>query len=231
MQIEHLARCATCSAAVFSRGRKWSQNPEERVISNGKVSKRIISGETDLGTEVTSFEALVADTKQFMLLQGSSAQLALPTDSVDFVVTDPPYFDSVQYGDLAAYFRVWLRQLLPDDVHWNYELANAAVDQHRNGQRSIQRGTQCHFRRMPARVLKPEWPPDIYVPPLEPKGVGRVDTALQYAGFQLVNRYVVHAESPTSIHIANQQSLQHDVILVLRPLNKQNGDMIGNFQL
>jgi adenine-specific DNA methylase len=38
----------------------------------------------------------------------------LADNSVDFIVTDPPYFDSVQYSDLAAFFRVWLRQLLPD---------------------------------------------------------------------------------------------------------------------
>ncbi|MFW6373924.1 MAG: hypothetical protein ACOC3W_09520, partial [Thermodesulfobacteriota bacterium] len=41
--------------------------------------------------------------------------------------------------------------------------------------------------------------------------------ALKTAGFYLVNRYVVHAENPTSVHIANLNALKHDAILVLSP--------------
>ena len=44
-----------------------------------------------------------------MLIQGSSASLELASDSVDHIVTDPPYFDNVQYSDLSAFFRVWLK--------------------------------------------------------------------------------------------------------------------------
>lgn len=203
------------------RGKKWSQNPEERLISNGKVSKKIISGETDLGTEVANFEELVANTKQFMLLQGSSVKLALENDSVDFIVTDPPYFDSVQYGDLAAYFRVWLRQLLPADVDWNYELANAAVDQHRNGNGQYASVLGEIFKEC-NRVLKKDGRMIFTFHHWNPKGWTALTLALKYAQFELVNRYVVHAENPTSVHIANQKSLLHDVVLVLRPKTEQN---------
>jgi adenine-specific DNA methylase len=151
-----------------------------------------------------------------MLLQGSSAELDLPADSVDFIVTDPPYFDSVQYGDLAAYFHVWLRQLLPDDANWDYDLANAAVDQHANGNGQYSSVLSAIFAEC-RRVLKPDGRLIFTYHHRNPKGWAALTTALQYAGFILVNRYVVHSESPTSIHIANQQSLQHDVILVLRP--------------
>jgi adenine-specific DNA methylase len=46
-----------------------------------------------------------------LLIQGSSERLPLNKDSVDYIVTDPPYFDSVQYGDLARFFHVWLNQM------------------------------------------------------------------------------------------------------------------------
>jgi adenine-specific DNA methylase len=39
---------------------------------------------------------------------GSSDRQALETGSVNVVVTDPPYFDDVQYGELARLFHVWL---------------------------------------------------------------------------------------------------------------------------
>lgn len=48
-----------------------------------------------------------------------SSERQLPSDgSVDLVLTDPPYFDDVQYAELAGLFLVWARatDLLPDSV-------------------------------------------------------------------------------------------------------------------
>lgn len=38
---------------------------------------------------------------------GSSAKTDLPDESVDLVVTDPPFFDNVHYSELADFFHVW----------------------------------------------------------------------------------------------------------------------------
>lgn len=45
---------------------------------------------------------------------GSAADLPLSTGSVDAVVTDPPYYDNVMYGECADYFYVWLKRSLRD---------------------------------------------------------------------------------------------------------------------
>lgn len=42
----------------------------------------------------------------------SATKHPLPDDSAQLVVTDPPYYFSVQYADLADYFYVWLRRSL-----------------------------------------------------------------------------------------------------------------------
>lgn len=46
------------------------------------------------------------------VLMASAAEHPLPDDSVDALVTDPPYYDSVPYADLSDYFYVWLRRSL-----------------------------------------------------------------------------------------------------------------------
>ena len=38
---------------------------------------------------------------------GDSADLGLPADTVDLVVTDPPFFDNVHYSELADFFYSW----------------------------------------------------------------------------------------------------------------------------
>jgi len=43
-----------------------------------------------------------------LITTGSSARQVLETGSVNVVVTDPPYFDDVQYGELARLFHLWL---------------------------------------------------------------------------------------------------------------------------
>ncbi len=197
------------------RGQKWAQRPVERWLENGRVSQVPIQGEWDFGEEVNSFSALQWDTHRYLLLHGSSVHLPIPDDSVDHVVTDPPYFDSVQYSDLAAFFRVWLKQLLPTDGGWAYALTEAAVDQEANGNgqyEAVLGGIfkECH------RVLKKDSGRLIFTfHHWNPKGWAELTLALKRAGFVLVNYYVIHAENPSSVHIVNQKAMVHDVVLIL----------------
>jgi adenine-specific DNA methylase len=190
--------------------------PEERKIEDGRTKKVTLRGEIDLGVEVDRFEHLAQGTRRFLLVQGSSASLELGDDSIDFVVTDPPYFDSVQYSDLAAFFRVWLRYLLPTDVDWQYDYSESAVDPQANGNGQYTRVlteifSECH------RVLRKQGRLIFTFHHWNPKGWAALTSALKDAGFVLVNRYVVHSENPVSVHISNLNALKHDAILVLAP--------------
>jgi len=42
----------------------------------------------------------------------SAATLPLPDASAQIIVTDPPYYDAVSYGDLSDFFYVWLKRVL-----------------------------------------------------------------------------------------------------------------------
>lgn len=46
---------------------------------------------------------------------GDSSKTDLPSESVDIVVTDPPFFDNVHYSELADFFYVWQRYVLGND--------------------------------------------------------------------------------------------------------------------
>jgi putative DNA methylase len=50
-------------------------------------------------------------TGRHVVAYGSSARQLPDQDSVDLVVTDPPYFDDVQYAELAGLFLAWARAL------------------------------------------------------------------------------------------------------------------------
>ena len=199
------------------RARRWAILPQERQINDGTSRLITLRGEIDAGTEVRSAVDLSSGVRQFLLLQGSSVSLNLASDSIDYVITDPPYFDSVQYSDLAAFFRVWLKRLVPDAALWDYDLAGSAVDPQANGKgqyADVLGGifVECH------RVLRKESGRLVFTfHHWNPKGWASLTLALKRGGFVLLNRYVVHAENPISVHISNLKALLHDAILVLAP--------------
>jgi putative DNA methylase len=200
------------------RGRTWAKAPiERRPVAQGQPEKVIIHSEVDAGQEVDSLADLQSGTRRFWLRQGSSVALDLPDGSVDFIVTDPPYFDSVQYSDLAAYFRVWLRQLLPEAADWAYRPGESAVEPATNGNGADYTAVLSQIFAECARVLKGDNGRFIFTfHHWNPKGWAAITLALR-AGFGLVNRYVVHAENLASRHIVGQKALVHDVILVCAP--------------
>lgn len=57
--------------------------------------------------------------------QASASSHPFPNDSVQALVTDPPYYDAVPYAHLSDFFYVWLRRALPSD--WSPLFAADAV--------------------------------------------------------------------------------------------------------
>jgi adenine-specific DNA methylase len=55
--------------------------------------------------------------------RGSATNIQLPDQSVQIVVTDPPYYDAIPYGALSDFCYVWLKRFVgefyPDLFHWN----------------------------------------------------------------------------------------------------------------
>ncbi len=67
------------------------------------------------GNIVQSLDELSQVNRAALLRCGSSEDLSfIPDKSVDAVITDPPYFDNIQYSELADFFYVWLRIGLKD---------------------------------------------------------------------------------------------------------------------
>ena len=47
-----------------------------------------------------------------IIICDDSAHVTLKNESVDLIVTDPPFFDNVNYSELADFFFVWLKNLI-----------------------------------------------------------------------------------------------------------------------
>ena len=198
------------------RGREWAEHPRERLLSDDSRQFLEIEGEKDYGEEVTHDDAMATGSRRFLLRQATAAALPLPDNSVDAVVTDPPYFNSIQYDDLAAYFRVWLQQMVPDAATWHHTGPTGVVDTSGDEEGRVYAESMRAIWCEAGRVLKPESGRLVFTfHHWQPEAWASLTYALHAAGFRLINRYVVHAEHPISVHISNMKALTHDVILVL----------------
>lgn len=201
----------------LERGRKWAVEPTERKFDqNGKAHLFKIHGEYDGGVEVSDQNELSTGNQKVFLIHGNSSRLPVNDESIDFVVTDPPYYDSVQYSDLAAFFRVWLARLLPDEINWNYDETQSAVATKSNGLDKQYVTILAGIFKECGRVLKKDSGRMVFTfHHWDANAWADLTIALKSAGFRLVNTYVLFSENPISIHIQYLNAIKHDSILVL----------------
>jgi len=93
----------------------YSENPFEisPIYNTGKINAEKVYGlSCPLGLEVAETFDEFQGGKDFYLSCGDSAKTDLATESVDAIITDPPFFDNVHYSQLADFFYVWQRHIL-----------------------------------------------------------------------------------------------------------------------
>jgi SAM-dependent methyltransferase len=80
--------------------RRW------QAVARGKrYSNRTIEG----CRFAQSYDDLIRGRATCLILTDSSTELPLPSESVDTIVTDPPYGANVNYAELSDYWTIWFR--------------------------------------------------------------------------------------------------------------------------
>jgi putative DNA methylase len=177
------------------------------------------------------------------VIVGSAAQIDAPDGSVDVIVTDPPYYDNVMYGECSDFFYVWLKRSLRDT--WP-ELTRLSLTDKENeavANPSLFRDVATHVgrgRRKPGTVTAAELADGQYEQLLmrsfreasrvlkdsgtmtvmfTHKRVDAWDTlgaALLEAGFEIVSSWPVHTEAEHSLHQAKKNSASSTILLACR---------------
>jgi putative DNA methylase len=200
------------------RAGEWALEPVERYVEGHTHRKVKLRGEIDGGEPVSDWSSLAEGQRRFLVLQQDATTLSVPEGTVDYVVTDPPYYDSVQYSDLSTFFRVWLRLFLPQETDWRYDPLTSAVSEgdvpgkSKYGRVLGEIWEKCYqaLHKKHGRLIFTfhHWDPEAWA---------ELTMSLKRAGFVLSNRWVVFSENPASVHIRDLRALKHDVILVLKP--------------
>lgn len=107
---------------LIKKGKEYLKEPFDRFIDNdGESHVRKIGDEIETNL-VESFEDFHDEGQNALLLNKSSENLPeIPENgTIDAVITDPPYYQNIQYSELSDFFYVWLRLALKDKYE-NFE--------------------------------------------------------------------------------------------------------------
>ncbi len=109
-------------------------------------------------TEALTFEELNRHNHCFMVLNRSSSELPIPEESVDVIITDPPYGSNVQYAELSTVWNAWYARYRGLDSYI-YKKDEAVANRKKNfaNAKSIDDYEELLYRvyREGNRVLKP----------------------------------------------------------------------------
>ncbi|WP_354635563.1 DUF1156 domain-containing protein [Planktothricoides raciborskii] len=154
--------------------------------------------------------------------------------SVDAIVTDPPYYATIQYAELSDFFYVWMKRTLGDifpELFWS-ELTDKHREAVANPSRFRDMGTsadelaaQDYEAKMALafgeyyRVLRDD---GVMTVQFNHKDSGAWDVltkSLIDAGFEITASWSVSTENPQNLHQAQKNSVSSTVLLVCRKRN------------
>ncbi|MGQ0653766.1 MAG: DNA methyltransferase [Betaproteobacteria bacterium] len=145
---------------------------------------------------------------------GDSSETSLPSQSIDFVVTDPPFFDNVHYSELADFFFAWRA----DDerattTRHSREVQDADALRFADKLTAVFR--ECH------RVLKDDGLLVFTYHHSRLEGWSALAKAILGSGFGVVNSHPVKAEM-SGAQPKNQakEPIQLDIVVICRKLSQ-----------
>lgn len=152
------------------------------------------------------------------LAHGSSVRQLAPRSSVDLVLTDPPYFDDVQYAELAALFLAWARTTGLESDSIELDLAQEAVANTRRGTDAERyRSLLTRILTETRRTLKPDGRMILTFHNTDLRAWWALGRALHDAHFGIRALAVAWAENDADHSKRGRLAFQRDLVIECRP--------------
>jgi putative DNA methylase len=202
------------------RALEYAENPFELKLSGeGRSATQKVYGISEaIGSPIADSYSDFTKGMPIYVSCGDSSRTDLESGSVDAVLTDPPFFDNVNYSQLADFFHVWQRHILGEGGSRACSTTRASGE--------VQHGDEETFRDRlgdvwaeSCRVLKSDGLLVFSYHHSRTEGWRSVLQALMNAGFGIVAAHPVKAEM--SVAMPKQQAkepIDLDILIVCRKL-------------
>lgn len=162
-----------------------------------------------------------------VVARGNAERLFYDDETFDAVVTDPPYYSSIYYADLSAFFYVWLKRIVGDLYPEHFTLAAPPKRREAVAQPSEHGGdsdmAKQHYERLMCnslaearRVLKPGAPMVCVYAHRTTEGWATLIRALVGAGMTVTEAWPVQTEARGRTNATGAAALSDSIFFVAR---------------
>ena len=194
--------------------------------------------EGGLNRIVDAIEYLNSIENPAFVTRGTALETGLDGQTIDAIVTDPPYYDNVPYADISDFFYVWLKRVLADrhGEHFASELTpkktEAIADPSRH-HGSKERARKFYEQIMEkafteaSRVLKQTGEMIVVYAHKTTVGWATLVDALRSSGFSITEAWPLDTEYSGRLRKQNSAALASSIFLVAR---KRRGSVSGSYE-
>jgi putative DNA methylase len=194
----------------LGRALTYREAPTEVQGANGQ--KAVVASPAFSGAVLDWPTASTFEGRGIYLSCGDSSVSGLSDGSMDLVITDPPFFDNVQYSELADFFYAWAQigsGSDPTSTRSDAEVQDTDADSFADKLQAVFR--ECH------RVLKDDGLLAFTYHHSRQEGWHSLAQAVLGAGFVVVNSQPVKAEMSVATPVAAAKDpIAFDIVLVCR---------------
>ena len=165
--------------------------------------------------------------KPCVVTRGSADRLLYNDETFDAVITDPPYYSSIYYADLSAFFYVWLKRIVGNLYPEHFTLptppkrleAVAQPSEHGGDSEKADehyQGLMCRSFAEARRVLKPGAPLVCVYAHRTTEGWATHIRSLVQAGFTVTEAWPVQTEARSRMNTLDAAALSDSIFFVAR---------------
>ncbi len=173
-----------------------------------------------------------------VVTRGNAEKLFFDDETFDAVVTDPPYYSSIYYADLSAFFYVWLKRIVGDLYPDHFALpappkrreAVAQPSEHGGDANKATEHYEGLMRNSLAearRVLKPGAPLVCVYAHRTTEGWATLIRALVGAGMTVTEAWPVQTESRGRVNALGAAALSDSIFFVAR---RREQAVVGQYE-
>ena len=147
----------------------------------------------------------------------------------DIIITDPPYGDDVQYGEISEFFYVWLYRSvkeyfpeLPSRVpkEEDFCVSVGRFNDKKLASEFFEKGLKKSFVSM-NKKLKDDGLLVVFFAHSSIEAWNMLLNSIRAAEFQVISSYSIHTESTTNVLAQNKTSFMSSIIVTCRKLTEQ----------
>lgn len=173
------------------------------------------------------------NTDTSTVIQASALSIPYPEKSFDLIITDPPYADDVQYGELSDFFEVWISRVmkglslseLPPRAELDQDIT---VSWGRFGDRKTaeafyEKGMKHSFKEI-NRVMKDDGLAIVFFAHSTTKAWNMLLEVLRESRLKVTSSYALHTENTENPLARGKTSFMSSVVVACRKISKEDDD-------